>query len=53
MPHYRYRLVKKIGHRALEIKYGQGCACSWLTMQLRIPEGVKDADYIRKILSEL
>ncbi len=53
MAHWRYRVDKKIGATGIEFRYGQGCQCSWLKMQVRIPDGENQDAYIRRILSNL
>ena len=53
MAHFRYKLDKKKGLNTYVIRYGQGCQCSWLTMELRVPLDQHVDTYIKKVLNVL
>ena len=53
MAHFRYKIDKKKGLNIVCIRYGQGCQCSWLNMELRVPLDTNADHYIRKVLDNL
>ena len=47
---YRYRIDKKEGLNKYLIRYGWGCQCAWNKLEVRVPEGMKPDDVVRKIV---
>lgn len=50
---WRYKIDKKVGLNTYHLRYGKGCMCSWLKMELRIPDEVDKNKYIAELLKKL
>lgn len=53
MAYYRFRIDKRSGYNIVHLRYGQGCQCSWLKMELRVPKDRNENEYIKGVLNNL
>lgn len=50
---FRFKIDKKVGLNTYFVRYGKGCTCSWLVLQIRVPLDKKPDDYIRGVVQAI